>query len=265
MTALLGPGERPAHVLWLSSFILIFVLHAGLLAAVLTRGPELEEGIPSEAITVDLSPEPSTASPQPEAAPGPPLPEPATPSAEQVAEGEPEAPAPDAPPSTVAEALPEPKVSLPPEPPPAVEPAVTLPDPPPQPEPPKEVEPEAAKPEVSAPSAARPEAAPVESGGGRPSAARVATWKSALALRLAKAKRYPAEAHVRGQSGVATVRVRLDRSGRVIAKALVKSSGVDALDRESLALIERAQPLPAPPVGMAAPLELTVPVQFSLR
>lgn len=90
-------------------------------------------------------------------------------------------------------------------------------------------------------------------------------WKSALALRLAKAKRYPAEAQVRGQSGVATVRVRLDRSGRVMAKALVKSSGVDALDRESLALIERAQPLPAPPVGMAAPLELTVPVQFSLR
>jgi protein TonB len=115
------------------------------------------------------------------------------------------------------------------------------------------------------PSEARPPAAQAAAGGGRPSAARVATWKSDLALRLARAKRYPAEAQARRAEGVATIRFSLDGSGRVVAKALVRGSGISALDDESLALIHRAAPYPPPPPGVAVPIEITVPVRFSFR
>lgn len=44
------------------------------------------------------------------------------------------------------------------------------------------------------------------------------------------------------------------------------SSGSPELDAETLALVRRAEPLPAPPPEVLGnPLTLTVPVRFSLR
>jgi periplasmic protein TonB len=86
-----------------------------------------------------------------------------------------------------------------------------------------------------------------------------------FALKLAKAKLYPREAYTRREQGTATVRVAMSRSGQVLRATLVKSSGSEALDEESLALVRRAQPLPALPPGLPDPLEITVPVRFSMR
>jgi periplasmic protein TonB len=86
-----------------------------------------------------------------------------------------------------------------------------------------------------------------------------------FALKLAKAKRYPREAYTRREQGTATARVAMSRSGQVLRATLVKSSGSEALDEESLALVRRAQPLPALPPGLPDPLEITVPVRFSMR
>jgi protein TonB len=48
--------------------------------------------------------------------------------------------------------------------------------------------------------------------------------------------------------------------------ALLASSGHAALDEETLALLERASPLPGPPPGAGAgPVEIAVPVQYRLR
>ncbi len=58
----------------------------------------------------------------------------------------------------------------------------------------------------------------------------------------------------------------MDRDGKVLSARIEKSSGYDLLDEETLALIERAQPLPKPPPDVAGnPIELVVPIEFFLH
>ena len=47
---------------------------------------------------------------------------------------------------------------------------------------------------------------------------------------------------------------------------IVRSSGSSLLDRETLALVERAQPLPPPPPDMSgAMIPITVPLRYNYR
>lgn len=58
----------------------------------------------------------------------------------------------------------------------------------------------------------------------------------------------------------------MDRSGRVLAARIEKTSGHDLLDQETLALIQRAQPLLKPLAEVpGARLELGVPIEFFLH
>jgi len=126
--------------------------------------------------------------------------------------------------------------------------------------------------------AAEPVAAPVPAeatAAGRPSPSRPSTptvsqaeisrWQGTLLAHLERHKRYPRDAQMRRQEGAATVRFVMDSSGRVLSAVLERGSGVESLDRESLALIERAQPLPHPPDGTGDRIDLAVPVRFFLR
>ncbi|MFG1464384.1 energy transducer TonB [Xanthobacter sp. DSM 24535] len=91
-----------------------------------------------------------------------------------------------------------------------------------------------------------------------------ATWRGRLMAHLNRNKRYPAEAN--GERGMARLRFTIDRSGRVIGASLVGSAGSSVLDREVLALIHRASPVPAPPPEVAgSTISLTVPVNFNPR
>jgi len=73
-------------------------------------------------------------------------------------------------------------------------------------------------------------------------------------------------AHACSETGVATLAFTLDRSGHVLARKIVKSSGLPALDDEVLAMVERATPLPAfPPVITKNTISLTVPIRFALK
>ncbi len=91
-------------------------------------------------------------------------------------------------------------------------------------------------------------------------------WQQLLQMHLEKRKRYPRRAQMRHQEGVPLVRFSMDRSGRVLSAELVRSSGVEVLDQEALALIKRAQPLPAPPGDIAGDtLTLTVPIEFFIN
>ncbi len=73
------------------------------------------------------------------------------------------------------------------------------------------------------------------------------TWRGLLMGRLEQAKRYPDLARYRHQQGIAYLRFTIDRDGKVLSARIEKSSGYDLLDQETLALIQRAQPLPKPP------------------
>jgi protein TonB len=94
----------------------------------------------------------------------------------------------------------------------------------------------------------------------------VPTWKSQIVALLERNKRYPHEAHARGQHGIVQVLFTLDRAGLLRESRVVRSSGAAALDEEALALLRRAQPFPPPPAEMpGATVDLTVPVRFNLK
>jgi protein TonB len=92
----------------------------------------------------------------------------------------------------------------------------------------------------------------------------VATWKNQIVTILERNKRYPSEARARGEQGVTRLAFSIDGQGRLLSSRIVASSGSAALDAETLALVQRAQPFPPPPPELAGS-EMTVPVSFNIR
>ncbi len=89
---------------------------------------------------------------------------------------------------------------------------------------------------------------------------------STLRHSLERHKKYPYQARRLRQEGTATAYFELDRNGNVLESRLQKSSGFELLDKEVLAMIERAQPLPAMPDDMEKEtLVMVLPVQFVLQ
>jgi protein TonB len=58
----------------------------------------------------------------------------------------------------------------------------------------------------------------------------------------------------------------VDRQGHVLSSTIAKGSGSDALDRETLELLQRAQPVPTPPGDVGgAQFAFTMPILFEFR
>lgn len=94
----------------------------------------------------------------------------------------------------------------------------------------------------------------------------VPNWKSALVARLERYKRYPPEAQSRGEYGVAQLSFSVDRNGAVHHAQVVRSSGSNVLDRETVALAERASPMPPPPSEITgAQIPIVVPIRYNAR
>jgi periplasmic protein TonB len=93
-----------------------------------------------------------------------------------------------------------------------------------------------------------------------------ASWQTSLVRQLQRFKRYPAEAQSRNEQGIVLLSFSIDRTGHVLAHSIARSSGYADLDNEVMAMILRAEPLPAFPPSMPQPrMDLTVPIRFSLR
>lgn len=92
------------------------------------------------------------------------------------------------------------------------------------------------------------------------------SWTTLLYKQLQRFKSYPSGARARNEQGVVTLSFTVDRDGHVLSRQIATSSGHPDLDAEVLAMIERAQPLPAFPASMTqAQQDFTVPIRFSLR
>jgi protein TonB len=92
------------------------------------------------------------------------------------------------------------------------------------------------------------------------------TWQGLLLGRLKQYRRYPRRAESAGQEGVVHVRFTVDRRGVVLTSRIDRSSGYPLLDDEILATVQRANPMPPPPPEIGGdPVEVVVPVDFSLR
>ena len=86
-----------------------------------------------------------------------------------------------------------------------------------------------------------------------------------LLAQLNRFKQYPRAARQARIEGVVMLHFVMDADGKVQSFEIAKSSGRPVLDAEALALIQRAQPLPAlPPDFPTRTLDAVVPIQFSL-
>lgn len=88
-----------------------------------------------------------------------------------------------------------------------------------------------------------------------------AKWVTELNFHLKKNLRYPAGRPPQHIDVI--VRIVLDRTGHVVSAEVVKSAGDAAFDNAALAMIKRADPVPAPPPGEV--LTYTLPVAFGVK
>ncbi|MEN2395367.1 energy transducer TonB family protein [Pseudomonas halotolerans] len=233
------------------SLAVVLGVHALAIALALnwTSNPPIE--LPPQAMMVELAPVP---------APPPPAP--------------PKVVTPPQPPEPVEE-LPLPKIAE------AEKPEVSVPKPvkpkpkpkPPKPkpvekkpEPPKE-EPSEQKPSDAQPTKATTEKSAQPAPGPSPAQmAAKASWQGTLLAHLGKYKKYPASAQSRGKEGLNRLRFVVDAEGNVLSFELVSKSGNAALDRATLEMIRRAQPLPKPPADMLVngSIEIVAPFVYSI-
>ncbi|TXM63804.1 energy transducer TonB, partial [Methylobacterium sp. WL12] len=76
------------------------------------------------------------------------------------------------------------------------------------------------------------------------------TWEKQLVVHLARYRSYPTIAA--NQNAQVTLSFVLDQSGHVVSATVVKSSGDAAIDQAALTMMQRADPVPAPPASVAS-------------
>lgn len=89
-------------------------------------------------------------------------------------------------------------------------------------------------------------------------------FQQALQRHIARYQRYPNRARERGLEGTVQVVFLLRRDGTILDAWVNSSSGQIVLDREAVATIRRAEPLPVIPSGLPDQLSVALPVAFEL-
>jgi protein TonB len=263
--ALILPGHERGEEFrrWTIAAALVVIAHAGLAGAYLLRPATEADGAPeAPAIIIDLAPVPVAPSSQADLAPGPemieaqPAPKPPPQTEKELVDSVPEAPAP----AEVTLPKPEPKaVEKKPEEQPDDQKVETKSTEQAPPAPRTTASPRSEQNTAQGPAAPSP-------GSIAASRAQLAQWRDLVAARLQQNKRYPREAEVHRETGVVTLNFSVNRQGKVLSSRIVKSSGHSSLDDEVLAMLRRAEPLPAfGPAMTQSTIQLTVPIQFSLH
>jgi TonB family protein len=91
-------------------------------------------------------------------------------------------------------------------------------------------------------------------------------YQQAVAMLLARAKRYPERALRRGVTGEATIRIEIRSDGSLAEFEILRSAGASVLDEELRAMVDRAAPFPSFPGDLRRDsLALVVPVAFTIK
>lgn len=264
---LYGPTEGSSLPRWSAAAIAVVLMHAAIIAAGIHWYIQGENaGTPIPPILVDLVPVSASPDTQPlDLAVGPTMQEAPEPQAQ---------PMPD--PNLKDEAIPptplqdRPVVAAPAE---RTEDTKIKPEPVVEPDKPKPAK-QAKKPSTTPPapkSASAPKAeqrapAAASAVGAAASAAAAASYAQRLVAHLQRFKQYPQAARAAGQQGTARVAFTVTRSGGVSAVRIAGSSGHAMLDAETLAMVRRAQPMPAfPPEMKESSKAFVLPMNYSAR
>ncbi|RDJ25115.1 TonB family protein [Bosea caraganae] len=284
----------PALLRWAMAALVVISAHGSLAWFALSWRPnEAAAGAPEPAVMIELAavsvaPEsaPSELPPAPQPTETEPEPTPPEPEPEPVKEPEPPPPEPVPEPEPEPVKLPEPEIKLP-ELPQLPEPAAVLaPPPPPKIEKPKVVErkpvppkpkpklverrkpverqkpkmEQAAAPPPSAAAAAAPSSAIASLGRAEATPDEMAAWRGRVSAHIS---RFARQVQRRVPSVVIVpIAFSVDRGGQMLVARLARSSGDAELDAAALAILQRANPVPAPPAGRGT-IALTIPVRFT--
>lgn len=97
-------------------------------------------------------------------------------------------------------------------------------------------------------------------------AAGKADWQKQIMTTVAKKQVYPRSALMRELEGSAKVKVSVDRSGAITGFEMLQATGHDVLDKEVEKLMDRVNPLPAPPSDVAdTELTFILPLSWALN
>ena len=192
-----------------------------------------------------------------------PMPEPTPPPPPPVSQPTPPTPVEEPPLPKVVEA-PKPKIAIPK--PVKPKPKPQPPKPEKKPEPPKESPPEERTADTTSTKEAAPQAAKPAPQSPPSNSNALPSWQSDLLRHLAKYKKYPENARRRGLTGVVQLRFVVDSDGKVLSYDIASSSGNASLDRATMDMIRRAQPLPKPPaeVLINGSREVVAPFVYSI-
>ena len=90
-------------------------------------------------------------------------------------------------------------------------------------------------------------------------------WNHLVSARLQQNKRWPAGAE-RGEKGTVAFAFVVNSKGQILSQRIVRSSGYRAFDDAALAMIQRAQPLPAFLPGMTQPdIEVNSQIGYDVK
>ena len=121
-------------------------------------------------------------------------------------------------------------------------------------------------PVMSTPPVAAPVAAPAQAAPQKAAGETRESFLGRLLAQLNRFKQYPRAARQAHIEGLVMLHFVMDADGKVQSFEIAKSSGRPVLDNEALALIQRAQPLPALPADFPTrTLDAVVPIEFSLN
>ncbi len=234
-----------------ASLALVLGVHAAAIVIALNWPAPQAIELPPAAMMVEMAPLPEPAPPPPPQVVTPP--QPPTPVEEPELPKVAEAPKPE-----IAIAKPKPKPVKP-------KPKAEPPKPVKKPEPVRE-EPPAQRTVDTPPTTAPPakSAAPAPSIASNSNA--LPSWQSDLLRHLSKYKKYPEAAKRSGREGVNRLRFVVDGEGKVLSYEIIGPSGNAALDRATLEMISKAQPLPKPPAELLSngTMEVIAPFVYSL-
>mgnify|MGYP006083424795 CR=1 FL=1 len=94
----------------------------------------------------------------------------------------------------------------------------------------------------------------------------IESYSAILAKAIAKQKKYPRIAQMRGWQGEIIIDLEIDGQGNLIKSRIKKSSEFKILDAEGMNMIKRASPFPKPPKKLESRIfNVIVPISFKLQ
>ncbi len=94
----------------------------------------------------------------------------------------------------------------------------------------------------------------------------VKNWRKAVIKKIIKKHVYPRSAIQREIEGAAKVRLTIDRTGEITNYEVVQASGESVLDKAIPKMMDRLNPLPAPPDSLSdARLSFVIPISWRLQ